>query len=256
MSQKHFSTNCFKFKESLQIRIQKPCSNWIQYVPKKWQLHLIKQWKNVHLPLNKFCLVSVFGMLCLFCGCIIRIEKIVCFSHVMMMNWMSKQLSFWLFHLRTDSKVHRTRFKCRCICLDIFFYVDVHVFCIFLWMVFVCFFGFFFVKTHLMLLFLISCQEYFNAFFPVCLFISFRKMLFWNASQNMRLKIFWRQQLWHNKIKKDTKIRCQNKKEMSTGVSFFFLFLRMKTIFKQNIWRLFAFSINCASLVEIELEQK
>lgn len=137
-----------------------------------------------------------------------------------------------------------------------FFYVDVHVFCFFLWMVFVCFFGFFFVKTHLMLLFLISCQEYFNAFFPVCLFISFRKMLFWNASQNMRLKIFWRQQLWHNKIKKDTKIRCQNKKEMSTGVSFFFLFLRMKTIFKQNIWRLFAFSINCASLVEIELEQK
>lgn len=121
MSQKHFSTNCFKFKESLQIRIQKPCSNWIQYVPKKWQLHLIKQLKNVHLPLNKFCLVSVFGMLCLFCGCIIRIEKIVCFSHVMMMNCMSNQLSFWLFHLRTDSEVHRTRFKCRCIYLDIFF---------------------------------------------------------------------------------------------------------------------------------------
>lgn len=198
---------------------------------------------------------GIWNVVCLFCGCIIRIEKIVSFGHVMMINWMSNSQSLWLFYLLTNSKVHRTRFKC--IYLDIFFYVDVHAFCIFLWNG-LCFFRFllFFVKTHLILLFLISCQEYFNAFFPVCLFILLQKMLFWNASQNMRLKIFWRQQLWHNEKKKRYKIRCQNKKEMSTGVSFFVLFLRIKTILKQNIWCLFAFSINCASLVEIELEQE
>lgn len=198
---------------------------------------------------------GIWNVVCLFCGCIIRIEKIVSFGHVMMINWMSNSQSLWLFYLLTDSKVHRTRFKCRCIYLDIFLHVDVHAFCIFLWNG-LCFFRFlFFCENPFDSIVFDFMSRIFQRFFPVYLFISLQKMLFWNASQNMRLKIFWRQQLWHNE-KKRYKIRCQNKKEMSTGVSFFVLFLRMKTIFKQNIWGLFAFSINCASLVEIELEQE
>lgn len=121
-----------------------------------------------------------------------------------------------------------------------------------------CFFGFFF----------FCCENPFDAI--VFDFMSrifqrfFSGVLIYFVSKNVVLKCKSKHETENilktttltQQNKKRYKIRCQNKKEMSTGVSFFFLFLRMKTIFKQNIWRLFAFSINCASLVEIELEQK
>lgn len=81
------------------------------------------------------------------------------------------------------------------------------------WSLFVCFFRFLFCENPFDAIVFDFMSRIFQRFFPVCLFISFRKMLFWIARQNMRLKIFWRQQLWHNKMERDTKFVVKIRKE-------------------------------------------